>query len=611
MPHAAVVHFSIWNLPSFSRSTNCYISKQPTVPKTTVPVMPSNENEASLAQTLAEDQASFRKRRLSLHGVKAEEGNENDDRHAKKTREDNDHVSRPTGKKDGKKDGKAQTFRKRRLSLSRTRPALLHLDDETSDFDDDENVEDQANLMQSPRARPRFYSDASLFSVSSFATAPSTPLIPKTMHSEELLPNDQPPPSPAIRSEIYTQESLPPTKLPIILSPGLAESDGSSPGLPKKSTSLEPSWKTRQTVMEGDEHKLPFPRDIVGTYSCHGVEPIHDDEGDDNDEEDSAVAKDSEVEAESSTGWELTTGGGKPMALAARNSETRATMVSKINQDRGGIAYPYIRTPRTALFAVYDGHGQGGELVSQFALHEIQHRLERHEALGKDTPRALRETFLAVDEALKQEPMIESLFSGTTACVALLSKGKLTLANVGDSRAILAQKKADSEHHGMPWTVINLTVDQNPDLPEEMKRITSRGGFVSPPPGPGLSARVWLDAAYTQIGLAMARSIGDHAVAQVGVIAEPAVTHHEIGPNDDFMVLASDGVWEFMSSEDAARIVGSNLHRGATKACQALIEASAARWHEEEGEYRDDITAIVVRLQELFLKKRKDPTDST
>lgn len=59
-------------------------------------------------------------------------------------------------------------------------------------------------------------------------------------------------------------------------------------------------------------------------------------------------------------------------------------------------------------------------------------------------------------------------------------------------------------------------------------RIEAAGGFVSPPPEPGLSSRVWLDAAMTQIGLAMARSIGDHAVKSIGVVAEPEVTTHSI-----------------------------------------------------------------------------------
>ena len=59
---------------------------------------------------------------------------------------------------------------------------------------------------------------------------------------------------------------------------------------------------------------------------------------------------------------------------------------------------------------------------------------------------------------------------------------------------------------------ILFLLKQNPDSPLEMARITKAGGFVSPPPEPGLSARVWLDADFTQVGLAMGRSIGDHAV---------------------------------------------------------------------------------------------------
>jgi serine/threonine protein phosphatase PrpC len=99
----------------------------------------------------------------------------------------------------------------------------------------------------------------------------------------------------------------------------------------------------------------------------------------------------------------------------------------------------------------------------------------------------------------------------------------------------------------------------------------------------------------------MARSIGDHAVKVVGVIAEPVVTQQELKPDDDLLILASDGVWEFISSEEAVDIVGKNIEKGASKACQLLIEAAANKWHEEEGDYRDDITALVIRLQNIFV----------
>lgn len=57
-------------------------------------------------------------------------------------------------------------------------------------------------------------------------------------------------------------------------------------------------------------------------------------------------------------------------------------------------------------------------------------------------------------------------------------------------------------------TAKDLSRDHKPDDADEMARIKQWGGFVSPAPDPGLSARVYLDAEFTMIGLAMSRSIG-------------------------------------------------------------------------------------------------------
>jgi protein phosphatase 2C family protein 2/3 len=247
------------------------------------------------------------------------------------------------------------------------------------------------------------------------------------------------------------------------------------------------------------------------------------------------------------------------------------------------------------------GHGQGGELVSQYALHEVQRRLEKHPGFTKNIEKAFVDVFLAVDEAIKEEALIEPLYAGTTACVALLRENNLIVSSVGDSRAVLARKRPNTNtNQKEEYEAIDLSKDQNPDLPAEQSRIEQMGGFVSPPPEPGLSARVWLDKNCSQIGLAMSRSIGDHAVKEVGVIAEPVVTQHQVTKDDDFVIIATDGVWEFISSAEAVKIVADNLHKGATKACQSLIEAAAAKWHDEEGDYRDDITALVIRLQHLW-----------
>lgn len=129
------------------------------------------------------------------------------------------------------------------------------------------------------------------------------------------------------------------------------------------------------------------------------------------------------------------------------------------------------------------GHGQGGELVSQYSLHEIQRLLEKHPNFNSNIEIAFKQTFLRVNASLKDEQLIEPLYAGTTACVVLLRDKELVLSNAGDSRAVLARKINGAGDDS--WDVIDLTEDQNPDLPAETERIERMGGYVSPPPEPG------------------------------------------------------------------------------------------------------------------------------
>jgi len=109
---------------------------------------------------------------------------------------------------------------------------------------------------------------------------------------------------------------------------------------------------------------------------------------------------------------------------------------------------------------------------------------------------------------------------------------------------------------------------------------------------------VW---AHGRIGLAMSRSIGDGECKSVGVIPDPEVSRFTISPattaggdGDLFVIVASDGVWEFIESQEACQLVAK--HKNATDACSSLVHEAAARWKKFEGSYRDDITAIVAYL---------------
>ncbi len=81
---------------------------------------------------------------------------------------------------------------------------------------------------------------------------------------------------------------------------------------------------------------------------------------------------------------------------------------------------------------------------------------------------------------------------------------------------------------------------------------------------------------------------------QVGVISEPETLQVEITPADKFLVLASDGVWEFITNEEAVAIVGAC--ETVEEACRQLVEEAHNRWLLEEEGVVDDITAVVVQL---------------
>lgn len=95
----------------------------------------------------------------------------------------------------------------------------------------------------------------------------------------------------------------------------------------------------------------------------------------------------------------------------------------------------------------------------------------------------------------------------------------------------------------------------------------------------------------------MTRSFGDHAAAAVGVINIPEIMEMNLVAGDQFIVLASDGVWEFISNDEVAAIIMPFYKQNsAEKAAEALIKESVKRWQKEDSSI-DDITCIIIFLQ--------------
>jgi len=191
---------------------------------------------------------------------------------------------------------------------------------------------------------------------------------------------------------------------------------------------------------------------------------------------------------------------------------------------------------------------------------------------------------------------IDSSFSGTTAIVVYINGDKIYSCNAGDSRAVLGRVLQAPVNSPAKYEAVPLSSDQKPERADERERIIasrgrveachgSRGEDIGP-------LRVWLRDQDVP-GLAMTRSIGDFVAASVGVSCVPEVWTRTVADEDRFIILASDGVWEFISSQEAVDMVSNT--RSPEQACKILTDEATKRWHREE-EVVDDITAIVIFL---------------
>eukprot|EP00284_Hemiselmis_tepida_P007365 CAMPEP_0174928372 /NCGR_PEP_ID=MMETSP1355-20121228/22949_1 /TAXON_ID=464990 /ORGANISM="Hemiselmis tepida, Strain CCMP443" /LENGTH=366 /DNA_ID=CAMNT_0016174529 /DNA_START=67 /DNA_END=1167 /DNA_ORIENTATION=- len=276
----------------------------------------------------------------------------------------------------------------------------------------------------------------------------------------------------------------------------------------------------------------------------------------------------------------------------------------KTNQD-AFISIAEFGDPTVSIFGVFDGHGSSGHHVSAYVKREFPKALSKSilkaeaqkgepdlEAIGK----LLNDAFVGVNGRLEVDKAIDSSLSGTTAVAGCIigksGSRRVVMGNAGDSRAVIGW-----EDEAGKYRVKELSDDHKPDRPDERERVLSYGGRVEPlidedgePIGPH---RVWLPNMMLP-GLAMARSIGDDIAATVGVHAVPEIMTCELNECDKFMVIASDGVWEFLSNEQVVEMVrqcGDDGERAAREICAR----SYHEWRAEE-EVVDDITCVVVHF---------------
>eukprot|EP00178_Gracilaria_changii_P016598 TRINITY_DN47841_c0_g1_i1.p1 TRINITY_DN47841_c0_g1~~TRINITY_DN47841_c0_g1_i1.p1 ORF type:complete len:547 (-),score=93.57 TRINITY_DN47841_c0_g1_i1:3592-5232(-) len=328
-----------------------------------------------------------------------------------------------------------------------------------------------------------------------------------------------------------------------------------------------------------------------------------------------AFTKPIDVSACSKAGWEPLRDSAMPVA------PMHTVEVRKENQDAFCALAPFVIVPtapndtkgqRQIFLGVFDGHGAEGRPIAHYArdfivatareaapslAYAASHKQYPVPAqLHRDRLNVLRVAFSRAERALTEsEPPIDHVFSGTTAVVSWLFGRDVYTAWTGDSRCVIGRVWS-AEHGRVRFKAIDLSHDQKPTRADEKRRVRAAGGRIARWHRNSGPLRVWLPRDWTP-GLAMTRSIGDTVLSEYGVSPVPEVSYTTLGAHDSFIVLASDGVWEFMTSQEVVEFIGRMRREGrsANDAAEALVREAVRRWRRNEVVV-DDTTAVVVWL---------------
>jgi serine/threonine protein phosphatase PrpC len=252
---------------------------------------------------------------------------------------------------------------------------------------------------------------------------------------------------------------------------------------------------------------------------------------------------------------------------------------------------------------VFDGHGEKGHKISDFARQALAKNLFGHKDFHHNPGRALEGAYSETQKQIESRHGRDALQSGTTAVAAYQYRDKLFIANVGDSRIVLGRRPEQASSTELQ--AIDLSNDQKPGRPDERKRIQDQGGVVQQsaipvrqtPGGPIQFMRLGPERVWDkngQCGLSVARSLGDLSMRPY-VSSQPEMYERQLDPRDRVLILGSDGVWDHMNSQEAVSI--ASRHKEPTAAAREIASLAQQRWKSEtNGQMADDITAVVVKL---------------
>lgn len=302
----------------------------------------------------------------------------------------------------------------------------------------------------------------------------------------------------------------------------------------------------------------------------------------------------------------------KPISFVISQGGLDYSGKSKQNQDNYVLIRSLFGIELLDFLGVFDGHGANGHHVSAYLRKTLsdyfsndktyKHETQKYSQITNDDKiqiiyntlsnsnyKAFKHIFTSCEKNISNETY-DINFSGSTCVFVARIYDRILISNIGDSRAIIVYKNNSS------YKVEALTKDHKPNLPEEKKRIEMKGGVVKPHEDDknysDAIMRVWVKGEEYP-GIAISRTIGDKVAKTVGVVCTPDVFEREVTGKEAFLIVASDGIWEFLKNEVVMdQVIPFYEKKDARGAVDKLVKEATRCW-EEDGIARDDITCIV------------------
>ena len=234
--------------------------------------------------------------------------------------------------------------------------------------------------------------------------------------------------------------------------------------------------------------------------------------------------------------------------------------------------------PQQYLLVLSDGHGIDGSSLSQIACQLLPACLPTAPSWKTSIQQSFIETFQMIDSHMLQSNTATDGINGGTTCTAVyIYQNMVYCAYVGDSRVVLSRNNR----------AVELTVDHKPEHPSERARIESFGGNVS------YSGNTWRVES-----LNISRSLGDPKLKHKQYITcQPDIYQYTIQHNDSILIIATDGLWATMSSQQAVdvcnKLLINNTSTTPDQCSEALVEYALAHTS------HDNITCIVIYINQL------------